>query len=252
MRCTVKTMMKTILLTAFAGFSAALCAADRVEDAYDLYNPTPVQHDAIGIWIEGDGGHDRVSLKQGKNPLVVKDANGKLMEEDPNFVTEYVKLSNHGAEDNRAFRLHGSRGVSKDKWKRLVFSFVPRRDGKVRIHFGRDGGWRHDYSTNPATPARYGNIHYTYYAKATIKNAVLKDPNFTSARMWNSASFKSPFRSIKAESMTEKGAPAAKIFKSIDHMRQDITVKKDKEVVVSFYVRSGDFFECKLWKEEED
>ncbi len=231
-------------------FCGMLSAADRVEDAYDLFSPTPNNWDRIDITVDGDKANSRVSLKMGKNPMKVKDEKGKLMEPDPKFKTEYVVLRNYGAEDNRAFRLHANPQVGKDEWKKLVFSFVPRRDGKVEIKIGRQG--QHWYDKESKTWGRYPDLWYTFYTKAEAKNTTLKDPNFTNAKAWRSQPFIEPFRSLKAEYITEENAPTARVLKSIGWMYQVLPVKKDKEVVISFYVRGGDFFKCKLVKEEDE
>ena len=41
-------------------------------------------------------------------------------------------------------------------------------------------------------------------------------------------------------------------MKVMDRLSQIINVKKDKEVVFSFYVKGGDTFKCKLLKEEDE
>ncbi len=236
--------MKTVLLTALTAFCGTFCAADdRVEDAYDLFSPSG-SVSSVWIRVEGDGSNERVSLRMGKNPMKVKDEKGKLMEPDPKFKTEYVILRNSGAEDNRAFYLHGRANVSKDNWKQLVFSFVPRRDGKVTIKIGDGGGYSYDHSTNPSIRYKYRNIAYTFYANAAAKNTVLKDPKFTNPKAWH-VPMNWDFRSIKTEVVTEQDAPNLRVLKSLGTLWQIIQVKKDKEVVISLYVRGGDIFNAK-------
>ncbi len=239
----------TLLAVLFAVCGIGTLSADpldRIEDVYDLFSPSgKVGH----IWVEvnGEGENERVSLRAGKNPLVIKDEKGKVMEPDPKYKTEYIRLKNQGAEDNRSFHLHGGIGISSDEWKKVIFSFVPRRDGRVTIKFGTQGDYWWDYSTVPRIPSKYPNLQYTFYANAEAKNTQLRDAKFTSVKAWRTTAFIKPFRGeTKAETVSEPGAPSPRVFKSIGWMSQVINVKKDKEVVISFYVRGGDWFKSKL------
>ncbi len=241
-----KTTLLSILFAVGCTGTLSADPLDRIEDVYDLFSPSGSVN-RIYVHVYGDGENERVSLRAGKNPLVIKDEKGKVMEPDPKYKTEYIRLVNTGAEDNRSFHLEGSHAVSKDEWKKLIFSFTPRRDGRVTIKFGNQGDYWWDYSTVPRIPSKYPNLHYTFYANAEAKNTQLRDPKFTSVRTWRTTAFIKPFRAeTKAETVSEQGAPTPRVLKSIGHMSQVINVKKDKEVVISFYVRGGDCFKSKL------
>ncbi|MBO5959849.1 MAG: hypothetical protein J6Q65_06975, partial [Lentisphaeria bacterium] len=115
------------LLFCFGGLLALNGAS--IEEAYDLYSPSG-NSTHVGIWITGELGANRVSLAKGKNPLKVPDEDGKLLEPDPDGCeTKYVFLGFHGGEANRSFNLHGSVSVQKNKWTRLVVTFIPRKNG---------------------------------------------------------------------------------------------------------------------------
>lgn len=235
----------------FAGVFAFLDAAeDRIEDVYDLFSPTgKVEH--IWVDIDGEKTNSRVSLRRGRNPLVVPGPDGKKMEPDPKYKTVYCKLNNYGAEDNRSFHLVNHRvPVKTDEWTKVVFSFIPRRDGKVLVEFGSEGGWWYQQSTKQRS--KYRNLHYSYFAKFDSENAQFKDPNFTNFRAWNVQTTWNPFRQLKAEIINEKDGPALRVMKVMDRLSQIINVKKEKEVVFSFYVKGGDTFKCKLLKEEDE
>ena len=116
--------------------------------------------------------------------------------------------------------------------------------------FGSEGGWWYQQSTKQRS--KYRDLHYSYFAKFDSENAQFKDPNFTNFRAWNVQTTWNPFRQLKAEIINEKDGPALRVMKVMNRLSQIINVKKDKEVVFSFYVKGGDTFKCKLLKEEDE
>ena len=75
--------MKNIGKILIALFGFALCgsgyAKDSVEDAYDLYAPSG-KTTKCWLHVSGETKSGRISFEKGKNPLVVRDEEGNLME----------------------------------------------------------------------------------------------------------------------------------------------------------------------------
>ncbi len=231
------------ILAIFSLFCGAFAlSAASIEEAYDLYSPSG-STTFLPIWISGEVGNNRVSLAKGKNPMKVPDEKGELLQADPSGCeTKYCFLQFHGGEDNRAFNLHGSIHVAKNKWTRIVLTFIPRKNGKVRFSAGGGGG-RKMYPDK--TYYKYENLAYRRYAGLTFENTRFQDPKFTRAKSWNTPARKH-FNAIKAEVITDQECPQKRCFRALDTISQTIDVKADKMVTIIFYYRSDDCFEAKL------
>lgn len=239
-RCVVKKIL-TLLL---AIFSLPVMQAASIEDAYDLYSPKG-SSTHLGIWISGNEIRgNRISFSKGKNPLVVADEETKkTLEPDPSGCkTVYCFLGFHGGEADRSFRLHGSVRVEKNKWTRVVVTFIPRKSGKIRFSMGGGGGSK---LYPDKTPYKYRDIVFRRFAGLTCENTTFKDPKFTSTKTWRTAR-NWHFNSIKAEVITDSECPERRCFRVLSGLSQDIPVKENKMVTIMFYYRSDDCFDGKM------
>ncbi len=265
--------MKKLILASLAilvGFT--LYSADRIEDVYDLFNPGTVG--AVSFGIDGECSGQRVSLFYGKNPLAV-DEDGKPVKRDekgnlllgedgkplvqprdmpdphPNVITRYCAMQNQGGEDNRAFHMGGSCGISRTKWTKIIITFVPRLDGKVRFSVGGNYGGR-NFNRETKEYYKYPNYGFVRYAKFSIKNSKFNDPLISKWSNWGipmSNYYPQVFKDkIKITYTNEKleEAPFTKALRSTCGLSQIIPVKKNKEVTISFYVRADDCFSAKF------
>lgn len=234
-------MKKILALFLVLGTVFTVNGKDSIEDAFDLYSPSG-SSTHLGIWISGELGANRVSLAKGKNPLVVPDEEGKTMEPDPSGCpTLYCFLGFHGGEANRSFNLHGSVRVQKNKWTRIVVTFIARKKGKVRFSTGGGGG-RKLYPDKSLY--KYANLVYRRFADLSCINSKFKDPKFTSAKLWNTSRYWH-FNSLKAEVISDQECPAKRCFRVVNGISQVIPVEKDEQVTIIFYYRSDDCFEAK-------
>lgn len=235
-------MKKILTILSLFCSAFALTAGPSLEEAYDLYAPNG-NSTHIGIWISGEIGSNRISLAKGKNPLRVPDEKGELLQADPSGCeTKYCFLGFHGGEANRAFNLHGSVGVAKNKWTRIVVTFVPRKTGKVRFSMGGGGGRKH-YPDKSLY--KYANLVFRRFAGLTCENTKFNDPKFTKAKPWNTSTWWH-FRAIKAEVITDPECPEKRCFRALNTLSQVIPVTADKMVTIIFYYRSDDCFDAKM------
>lgn len=235
--------MKKLLIILMALCCLPAAYADSIEDAYDLYAPNGSSIH-LGIWVSGDAVRgNRISFAKGKNPLRVPDEKtGKTLEPDPSGCeTVYCFLGFHGGEANRSFNLHGSVNVKKNKWTRVVVTFIPRKTGKIRFSMGGGGG-RKLYPDK--SPYKFSNIVYRRFAGLTSENTTFKDPKFTNVKTWRTSK-NWHFPRIKAEVVTDQECPERRCFRVLNTVSQDIPVKADEMVTIMFYYRSDDCFEAK-------
>ncbi len=236
--------MKNIGKILIALFGFAICgsgyAKDTVEDAYDLYAPS---HKTNKCWIHisGETKSGRISFEKGKNPLVVRDAEGKLMEKDPNYETRYVPLEFWGGEDSRAFNLHREVTLPEGKWVKLIVTFKPRTSGKIRIEFGP---WAGHQNYPDKTFYNYRDLAYARYAKMTVTNAKIKDPDFKNPKNWGMQKFYY-FKEIKSAVFADEEAPGGKCLRATGRINQEFTVKGGVPVTITFFYRSDDYFKAK-------
>ena len=231
---------KILTVLAAAAFISGVQAKDSVEDAYNLYSPDK-QTTQCWIHVSGETKSGRVSFEKGKNPLIVKDAEGKLMEKDPNYETQYVMLNFWGNEDNRAFNLHRLLEVPEGKWVKYIITFVPRKSGKVRIDFGPQCGRQH-YPDK--TFYKYADLAWGRYAKLTATGAKVKDPDFKQPKAWGMQKFYY-FNTLKSEVITDADAPGGKCLRATGRINQEIAVKANVPVTITFFYRSDDYFKAK-------
>lgn len=255
-------MMKKILL-ALVIAASAICSIHaqkvknpKVEDVYDLYKPKNTG--GVSIWVHGEGHgiKGRISLFFGRNPLTT-DKEGKFVEDKANamlqpdpapVVTKFVGLRNHGSEDGRAFHLYGHVGFGREVWTKVIFSFVPRLTGKVRISVSHGGGRFRDPVTKKEF--QFPNWGYCRYAKfEVIQGTKLTDPNLQNKTKWGIG--RNPYpgvfpKQIKCEMISDKDGPTVKVLRSTTGLSQIIPVKKDQPVMISFYVKGDDWFDAKF------
>lgn len=217
-----------------------IAAKDSVEDAYNLYSPDS-KTTRIWIQISGETRSDRISFQKGKNPLVVKDEDGKLMEKDPNYETTYAILNFWGNEDSRAFNLAAWKDVPDGKWVKIVITFIPRKSGKVRLEVGPTLS-KQFYPDK--TFYKYADLGYSRYAKLTAVNAKFKDPDFKKPKMWGLQKYYY-FNDIKSEFIDDPEAPGGKCLRAIGRIKQEVSVKANVPVTITFYYRSDDYFKAK-------
>lgn len=230
------------LITLFAfAFCISSYAKDSIEDAYDLYAPSGK---TTKCWLHVSGetkGGGRVSFEKGKNPLVVRDENGNLMEKDPNYETRYVMLDFWGGEDSRAFNLHRMVEAPEGKWVKYILTFKPRKAGKIRIEFGPYVGHQH-YPDK--TMYKYRDLAYARYAKLEAINAKLKDPEFKNPKAWGMQKYYY-FKEIKSAVVTDEEAPGGKCLRATGRISQEFAVKAGVPVTITFFYRSDDYFNAK-------
>lgn len=252
-------MMKKILLAAViavgavCGLHAQKVKNPKIEDVYDLYKPKTTK--SVHIWVDGNIGR-RVSLFFGRNPLVtdkdgnfVEDKANAMLQPDPApVVTKFASLRNHGSEDGRAFHLQGGVSFSRDVWTKVIFSFVPRLDGKVRISVSHGGSRFRDKVTKKEF--QFPNWGYCRYAKfEVIQGTRLVDSNIQNMGKWGIGknAYPNVFRKdIKCEMINDKDGPTVKVLRSTTGLSQVIPVKKDTPVMISFYVKGDDWFDAKF------
>lgn len=236
--------MKNIgkIFTGLLVFSAVFCshAKDSVEDAYDLYSPSGKSTD-LWIQVSGETRSGRISFERGKNPMVVKDEEGKLMEKDPNYETRYVSLNFHGGEDNRAFNLHSRVIAPENQWTKYVITFKPRKKGKISIKIGPWSG-RQFYPDK--TFYKYQDLAYGRFAKIEGKNVKFKDPDFKQPKTWGFTKY-FYFRNIKSEFIEDETAPGGKCLRGIGQVRQEVAVNAGETVTITFYYKPDDYFKAK-------
>lgn len=237
--------MKNIGKIFIALFGFALCASgsyakDSVEDAYDLYAPSGKSTD-LWLQISGETKRDRISFEKGKNPLVVKDEEGKLMEKDPNYETKYVPLNFYGGEDNRAFNLHCRIVAPADKWTKYVMTFKPRKSGKIIIKLGP---WMGRQFYPDKTFYKYGDLAYGRFAKIEGINVKFKDPDFKQPKTWGFKKYYY-FRNLKSEVVDDAEAPGGKCLRGIGQVYQEVQVKAGVPVTITFYYKPDDYFKAK-------
>lgn len=275
-------MKKIFLIVAFLCMIPVFLGARdyKIDEVYDLFSPTlkvPDNNDPNDpskshippnrwgdIWINGDLDRtSRVSMfpvKQGtagdpKTDLLLEtDEHGTaLIPEEKDCPTEYCQTGYYGGEDTRAFTLHGGFSINPDGWKRIVFEFIPRRDGKVQISIGYipwrirkknlEGNW---------IDSRYYDHGYVRYAKFWAKNTSLRDLNVGSASAWNIRPNWNFPKQIKPKSVMEKNAPVTKSMRSPMRLSQIIPVKKNKKVIIAFYIHGDDYFRAKKWFDPDE
>ncbi len=211
---------------------------DRLEDVYDMYNPTG-RTTHVWVSVSGSSGNERVSLIKGKeDPLKQKDARGNpVIKPDDRYQTVYCKMNNYGNEDNRAFTLGGLVPLKDGEWKRIVINFIPRRNGKVRLYLRAE-----HHPVMDMFEKDYYNMCWGRFAKLEAVNAKFKDPNFTKPKLWNVDKFYYFPKEIKSEVLAEDGAPTPKVLRAVMPVWQDVAVKKDVPVTITFYTRNDNAF----------
>ncbi len=231
---TIRTFLFGILVL---GCISPLMAEDKVEDVYDLYNPTG-RTTHVWVSITGDTSAGRVSLIKGKDPLQLKDAKGNLLvKPDDRYETVYCKLNNYGGEDIRAFHLGALVPLKDGEWKRIVINFIPRRNGKVKLFLRAEHHPELDMFEKD-----YYNMFWGRYAKLEAVNAKFKDTAFSKPKYWNADKFYYFPKELKSEVIAEEGAPTPKVLRAVMPVWQECTVKKDMPVTISFYVRNDNAF----------
>ena len=223
-------------------------AGDPFVAVYDTFSPSDTTK-TIHIWLDGETQKGRVSFLMGKNPLVAKKADGSPVVNvaDEKCKVEFCRLNYNGGEDNRAFKLYGYVSVEKDVFKKVYISFIPRRDGFVRLSVGHWGMTWQWHDTKPErTRYEYPDFGFARYAKFSATNTKLNDPMLSKPAAWGAGEKFQWFpKNVKSEVITEKNAPVSKSLRTFRDISQVIPVKKEKEVVISFYVCGDDRFKSK-------
>ncbi len=256
----MKKLMTMIALLFCCGLIYAAEEKDKkhdIDEVYDLYTPGRATTN-IWFWVDGDDVKNRVPLLKGGDPRKKKDDKGKpLLEDDPkdkDCIVRVVGLSNNGGEDNRAFRLHGSVGLSKDKWTKVIIHFIPRRTGKVKFTVHQEGGHRwHDIAGSTEREVfRYPDWGYIDYARFTAKGTRIKDPT-TSNSSLGAWGYRADFptrefaKKIKPDYPTETTGPVGRYLRyPCRELSQKIAVRENEPVVITFYARGGNYYHAKI------
>lgn len=197
-------------------------------EAYDFYKPNgPVQRCFISV--SGDLPRGRVSMYPApKVPELAPEKNG--------IKSVYARLINIGSEDGRAFSMWTSAPISMNEWTRITVSFVPRMNGKVRF------GIRPEHAT--FVPGFiYPTLRFICVANLTAQNTKFQDTFFDKRlnKTWNVVPFGNKLWEEKLKPEQFKNvpdAPGKKYVKTCRDLTQEISVKKEKPVVVTFYVKA--------------
>lgn len=267
---------------------------DKMEDVYDFTTPFCNEDfcNKYGVvYVNGDlGPTGRVSMFPVKaadeddpesDPLKEKKADGSpVIPPEPLCPTYYCAIGYVGGEDTRAFHLEGIFPIVRGKWHRIVFEFIPRRDGKVKFSMDHWKHWRYqgqdDDDLDDATAImdrrikyKYMDVRYVKYAKFWTENTTLRDPNTTKPKAWCAypgANMLVPgpdgprityafVNKIKPTIVTEpEDAPVKKSLRTSNDICQFIPVKANQKVIVSFYVCGDDYFLAKWvdWDPDEE
>jgi len=239
------------LLTVFAALCAAAPLFAKGEPfiaVYDIHSPSE-EIKTVHVGITGETEKGRVSLLQGKNPLIAKKTDGSPVVDvsAEKCKVDFYPMSYSGGEDNRAFNLYCHVPVQKDVFKKVYISFIPRRDGFVRLNVGHWGTTWQWYDTKPKkTMYEYPDFAFAKYGRFSAIGTTLKDPMLSKPAQWGAGGKFQWFpKDVKTEIVTEKDAPVPKSLRTFCDLNQLIPVKKDKEVVISFYVCGGERFKSK-------
>ena len=161
----------------------------------------------------------------------------------------YCFLGYSGGEDSRAFHLQGGVGINKDIYTKVIITFIPRRNGFVNLSFGH-GCWGYNwYPTQPhKTRYKYPNFGFARYAKIHAKGTTIKDGNLSNGRAWGCGGKFTDFPDkVKNEKVTEKpGEPVMSAWRTCQGLGQQIPVKANKEVTVTFYVKGDKCYNSKM------
>ena len=205
-----------------------------IEDVYNFFAPSDTLK-AVPVSVNGDVlTGSRVSLFSGKAPeLDEADAKGVKI--------QYLPLKNWGGEDSRAFRLWGMQKISESEWTKVVITFVPRIAGTVSFSIGIDyGGVREKCD--------YRDLKFASVAKVECKGAALKEGLLNKPqglyKSWGQRKNdnKNWEAKTKPQIIKDPNAPGGQYVKTCQSLSQIIKVKKDTEVMISFYIRGGDIF----------
>lgn len=229
--------MKKLFAALFLSATALCTAQDHsLREVYDLYKPDGVTK-VCHISVSGDLPQGRVSMyPTPRIPEIPADENG--------IKTVYTRLVNIGSEDGRAFHMWASTPIKTDEWTRVAVSFVPRMNGKVRFFI------RPEYATR-VPGFLYPTLRFMSLAKLGAKGTKFQDMLFDKklTRTWNVVPFKNKSWEAKLKPEQFKKAPDApggKYVKTCRDFSQVISVKKEQEVVIYFYVKAGDEFLSKI------
>jgi len=160
----------------------------------------------------------------------------------------YCFMGYSGGEDSRAFHLYGNVGISKDQYTKVIFTFIPRRNGFVNIGFGHGCFGYNWYDTKPnRTPYKYPNFGFARYAKIQAKGTTIRDGNIGNGKAWGcGGKFPCFPDKIKNSKVTEpSGQPVMSAWRTWQGFGQQIPVKANKEILVTFYVKGDKCYSSK-------
>ena len=236
MKLAVKAFLALVVMAQFT-VASAFCpdCTHLVDDVYDFFQPHG-KTQWLAVLVRGNLPQGKVSLREGKKEIVPASIEG--------VQCVYAPLKPWGAEDVRAFSRVALPRISHDSWTKVTITFFPRLDGKVMLSL------EPEYGTSKQM-CGHEYVRFFQIAKAEINGAsAIKDPMFEkkNLRDWGyrpSHYGKGWEKKLKFTQVKDPDAPGGKYVRTCRNLQQIVSVKKDKMVTFSFYVRADDEFEPK-------
>lgn len=151
----------------------------------------------------------------------------------------FLKYIHWGKKEQRKFNLTGETApLSKNKWGKASFSFIPEKDGKVVISLA--GNWSRSKGKKGL------NACWIYYDMVTVEGSSVKNGDFENVSKKGGAAYWRCSKEAYVTSGTDfvSGKAAVKVWHN-KRCTQVVKVKKGQKVTITVNVKAAEYVPSK-------